>query len=389
MALSAWKKIPDGNSWSLRVNPSSGNLHPTESYLIIGLQVSPRMNSGLYHYNSYYHALETRRIFNKNLWRELACQIPEDGFLVGLSSIYWREAWKYGERAYRYCNHDVGHALGAVTMAAASLGWRAELVDSLTDDDMSILLGIEAQSGPEAEHVDCLLVVYPDKRDEIEKEKGNLLQNVTPKMLEKVQNITLLGEINQLSESHHDWPIIDEVSLAAKKMPGQCSSNPRRASRVPPKAGVLPHCNETAFQIISQRRSAVAMDGETAMEKSTFLGILERLQFEKTPLYECLPWMPHVSLFLFVHRVRDLEPGLYLLVRHDSHEASLRLAIDSDFLWEKPQGSPGELRFYLLAPQDVKQVARVISCHQDIAADGAFSLGMLAKSLSFYCGRTT
>jgi hypothetical protein len=32
-----------------------------------------------------------------------------------------------------------------------------------------------------------------------------------------------------------------------------------------------------------------------------------------------------------------------------------------------------------LAPQDVKQVARVISCHQDIAADGAFSLGMLAK----------
>ena len=29
LGLSAWKSIP-GNSWALRVNPSSGNLHPTE-----------------------------------------------------------------------------------------------------------------------------------------------------------------------------------------------------------------------------------------------------------------------------------------------------------------------------------------------------------------------
>ena len=36
LALSAWKQVPGGNSWSLRVNPSSGNLHPTEAYLITG-----------------------------------------------------------------------------------------------------------------------------------------------------------------------------------------------------------------------------------------------------------------------------------------------------------------------------------------------------------------
>ena len=380
MALSAWKKIPDGNAWSLRVNPSSGNLHPTESYLIIGPQVSPRINSGLYHYNPYYHALETRGLFDKHLWQALAYQIPQNSFFIGLSSIYWREAWKYGERAYRYCNHDVGHALGAITIAAASLGWETELVDSLTDDDMSVLLGIEDQSGLEAEHVDCLVVVYPnDSRDETENEKGKLLQNVTSKMLEGVRNITLSGEINQLSESHHDWPIIDEVSLAAKKIQGQCTNNPGRASRAPLKAGVLPQCNATAFQIISQRRSAVAMDGETVMERSIFFGILERLQSDSSHPFECLPWLPNVSLFLFVHRVRYLDPGLYVLVRHDSHEASLRKSIRSDFLWDKPQGSPEELRLYFLAPQDVKQVAKVISCHQDIAADGAFSLGMLAK----------
>ena len=35
LALSAWKEHR-GHRWSLRVNPSSGNLHPTEGYLLCG-----------------------------------------------------------------------------------------------------------------------------------------------------------------------------------------------------------------------------------------------------------------------------------------------------------------------------------------------------------------
>ncbi len=35
LALSAWKEMGDAR-WSLRVNPSSGDLHPTEGYLLAG-----------------------------------------------------------------------------------------------------------------------------------------------------------------------------------------------------------------------------------------------------------------------------------------------------------------------------------------------------------------
>ena len=35
LALSAWKRAGQA-TWSLRVNPSSGDLHPTEGYLIAG-----------------------------------------------------------------------------------------------------------------------------------------------------------------------------------------------------------------------------------------------------------------------------------------------------------------------------------------------------------------
>ena len=68
----------------------------------------------------------------------LSTAFPEDSFLVGLSSIHWREAWKYGERAFRYCQHDVGHAVGTLRFAAAALGWKLCLLDRV--DTMSQLL---------------------------------------------------------------------------------------------------------------------------------------------------------------------------------------------------------------------------------------------------------
>ncbi len=112
VALSAWKQYGTAR-WSLRVNPSSGNLHPTETYVIVlavdGLQ------DGVYHYRADEHALELRCRFNSDVGK------PFLG--IGFSSVHWREAWKYGERAFRYCQHDVGHAMAAISYSAATLGW--------------------------------------------------------------------------------------------------------------------------------------------------------------------------------------------------------------------------------------------------------------------------
>src|SRR4029077_14287731 len=59
MAVSAWKKIPGtGGRYSLRVNPSSGNLHPTETY--VALRGFSGMDPGLYHYRADRHILELR-----------------------------------------------------------------------------------------------------------------------------------------------------------------------------------------------------------------------------------------------------------------------------------------------------------------------------------------
>jgi hypothetical protein len=82
---------------------------------------------------------------------------------------------------------------------------------------------------------------------------------------------------------------------------------------------------------------------------------------------------------IFVHRVRGLPPGLYFLERDAAIHDALRATCRSAFFWQRPAGCPEHLNLYLLAEGDLRQTARTVSCHQDIAADGAFSLGMIAE----------
>ena len=97
LGLSALKQYK-GSRWALRCNPSSGNLHPTEGYAI--LPEMPGLNAGVYHYVSRDHCLERRCVLEGRAAQQLAGSFPPASFLVGLSSIHWREAWKYGERPF-------------------------------------------------------------------------------------------------------------------------------------------------------------------------------------------------------------------------------------------------------------------------------------------------
>jgi hypothetical protein len=50
-----------------------------------------------------------------------------------------------------------------------------------------------------------------------------------------------------------------------------------------------------------------------------------------------------------------------------------------EFAWSRPPGCPETLALYLLQAGDARELASQVSCQQDIAGDGAFSLGMLAE----------
>src|SRR6185312_14894838 len=95
LALSAWKKAGE-SEWALRSNPSSGNLHPTEGYVVMPLIEGVDLKPGLYHYAPKEHGLELRAEFAPHHLAELFHPFPPETFFVGLTSVHWREAWKYG-----------------------------------------------------------------------------------------------------------------------------------------------------------------------------------------------------------------------------------------------------------------------------------------------------
>jgi SagB-type dehydrogenase family enzyme len=140
LGLSAWKAA-GGSFWSLRMNPSSGNLHPTESHLI--LPALKGFEAGLYHYNPLKHALEQRGKAAETHVEMLARDMGGPGFVVALTTIFWREAWKYGERSYRYCNLDAGHALAALALSARLNHWRLRPLSDMGDGQVRRLLGLD------------------------------------------------------------------------------------------------------------------------------------------------------------------------------------------------------------------------------------------------------
>lgn len=362
-ALSAWKQ-GGGNTWSLRCNPSSGNLHPTEVYL--ALPTAPDLAAGVYHYTPFLHALERRVDASPEALAELTSGLPPDSFLVGLAAIPWREAWKYGERAFRYCQHDAGHAIAALAYAAAALGWQVRLVDPFEDDELAAMLGIDGHDGVEFEEPDCLAVVA--RADQPLPSSWQ----PPPSAQSRIAQAPRLGERNRLSDDHERWEIIEQVAAAVRRG-GDAHALPKGSTTAATRPH-LPTRDLGARAILRQRRSAVDFDGATQIDRASFLRMLARTtpSPESVPL-AALPGRALIHLLVFVHRVDGVPPGLYALVRDSAARERLETCLGHPFA--RVTGT--DLELFSLVRGDVRRAAQVACCHQDIAADGAFAVAML------------
>ncbi|HEU0199907.1 MAG TPA: SagB family peptide dehydrogenase, partial [Burkholderiaceae bacterium] len=392
LAITAWKQAGEVR-WALRANPSSGNLHPTEGYLLIGSVPGLLLSAGLYHYTAKEHALELRAEWSQESFTSLLQAFPPHAFLVGFTSVNWRETWKYGERAFRYCQHDVGHAIGGARIAAQTLGWRMLLLDGTADDTVAALLGVDRTedfSGAEREHPDCLAVVWPADQGADSAARSTITVPLFLAMasIHDSRRPIWHGTANRLSRKDPvGWPLLHDVEVASWK-----SSTERRvvelgrgSADTNVRTGIYAG-EPSAEQVIHQRRSALAFDGITSISVDSFFTMLARVMprtergIGQRPLpWDVLPWDPTVHLALFVHRVDGLATGLYMLARDPAKVDVLRTAMHRPFAWTSPPGCPRDLPLFLLDEGDARQLAAQVSCHQDIAGDGAFSLGMIAE----------
>jgi len=363
LGLSAWKEVP-GSRWAVRMNPSSGNLHPTEAYVILpgiaGL-------SGVYHYNPYLHALEERAELPQELSLALREHFGTEGFILILTTIPWREAWKYGERALRYCLLDAGHASGSVRLSASLRGWKVKYLNALSDSELETLLGFDRTRWYEGEEEFPLLAFFVFPRD-----VPDVPRDIPPHITRAFSRIPFFGKPNKLSKERVIWEIVYEALRALRKP----KTNPVVYRYPDTPLLMLAPSPLSAEQAIRRRRSGMAYDPSYTMSAELFFHILDKtlprspfspFDLELTPTY--------VNLFLFVHRVEGLVRGLYCLVRNEELLPLLRRELSPSFLWKRVSDA---LPLYLLAEGDFGSVAGALACGQEIASDSAFSLAMLS-----------
>ena len=366
LGLSAWKSH-SGDRWPLRMNPSSGNLHPTEAHLIIPESAS--LPGGVYHYNPLHHALECRCALPASLSGDICAQFGTDGFLVALSSIFWRESWKYGERAFRYCNHDVGHAAAGLSFSAGLRGWCATYLNALSDESIETILGFDRTRWHlrEEEHPDLLCWITGHSGPDVPR-------TLTGDVIAAFSKLPFESAPNRLSRQTVDWQVIHRTARLTRKPP---TSGRKYAFGTPPFFDDKTPSPLSAVDIIRNRRSATAFDPDGTIEKNSFFAILDKtLPRSGYSPFDIQLGNPQVHLLLFVHNVTGLPRGLYFFLRNSTDLMSVRDATRPEFRWHQISE---ELPLYLLKEEDFRHKAVQLSCNQDIAGDSAFSMGMIAR----------
>jgi SagB-type dehydrogenase family enzyme len=169
--LSTWLYLANGitiekgvgsRRYSLRSCPSSGALYPFEIYVaafgIDGLE------PGLYHYGVREFSLRKLRGGPAAL-QHLKRGRPDLEFLktvpaaLLVSTNYWRLAWRYKQRAYRYALLDAGHLVQNLVSVGNGIGIQTNVRLRINDKTTRELIGVQDDCDfGECESVQALVV---------------------------------------------------------------------------------------------------------------------------------------------------------------------------------------------------------------------------------------
>ncbi|MFH1351904.1 MAG: SagB/ThcOx family dehydrogenase [Pseudomonadota bacterium] len=115
---------------------SAGALYPTEIY--VATHSMKGLADGLYHFAIHRHCLYPIRT------QGLTTHLPEAPTLCFfLTAIFFRSAWKYRERSYRYHLLDTGHLVENLVLALTSQGLPFNLSYDFDDERVNHLLGVD------------------------------------------------------------------------------------------------------------------------------------------------------------------------------------------------------------------------------------------------------
>ena len=311
----AQQALPD-TTLTLRAAPSAGALYPAELY--VALRGVTGAHNGVYHYAPGEHALERLRPADWIAWlAEAAADLPavaEADAVFAISSLWWRTAWKYGPRAYRYCLQDCGHLAGNVALVTAALGYTATVVYHFLDEPVNRLLGLTSAQ----EAVQILVAVRA----------GQMNRPPLRGALDQPAPLTLESSLHILASSAVD-AILPAADATRLREPAQiqvlraCAVAPLTEDQVgepswlAPLPLVSPAAPVSLCQSLLGRRSSRQFR-PAPVPKDTFSALIQALDvIYATDCASCA-----LELYLIVNQVEGVPAGAY---RYDAGRRGLAL----------------------------------------------------------------
>ena len=129
-----------------RFVPSGGALYPNELYVYVKLKDAPM---GIYHYDAAHHRLLLLREGNYDsyLSRSLgnSCDLSDCFCTVFVSTLFWKNFYKYNNFSYRLQGLDAGVLIGQSLEVAKRIGFSSRVCYQFLDRSINHLLGLSNQ----------------------------------------------------------------------------------------------------------------------------------------------------------------------------------------------------------------------------------------------------
>lgn len=310
--LTAKARHADGDFY-FRSPASAGALYPNEIY------VAPKgladLEDGLYHFSIQHHGLSRLR-------KGAFSGTGDKTLTFFFTAIFFRSAWKYRDRSYRYHLLDAGHLLDNMTLALRALQLPYRISYNFDDSQVNHLLGLDG-----TREVTLAMLHLPPRAED-----ARSVPEGIPGLSEEFQ------KASRVSGNEIDYPAVREIHEAGNDSPVPRGPFPRMGQELGPlpdswdplpapgKAQEIMDYPEALFRRRSKRNFIPKPVSRDSL--SRLLHTQCTLDPEDMARY---PYQQSVCTGFIVGDAGGMEPGLYLL---DPVAETAGMVASGDFLKE-------------------------------------------------------
>jgi len=319
--LTARISHPEGD-FHYRSAASAGALYPTEVY--VATREVEGLDDGLYHYAIHHHGLVPLRSGDLSGYISDAIHSPVKNaptITIFLTAIFFRSAWKYRNRSYRYHLLDTGHVIENLLLGSKAFGLPCRLTYDFDDEQIDLLLGLNRTK--EA----ALAVAHIPGLDPISEVKGQEINELS-------------GEIRSastVSRKEIDYPAIWEIHQAGETIiypekPGpemilELGIMPGRWEKSPPSL-TWPETVDYPDAVFIRRSERYFV--KKSIAKDCFMALLDALCINDSSDPGMNPgYNRSICAGVFVGSVDGISSGLYML---DTLKGSIGHVIPGSFM---------------------------------------------------------